>query len=89
MPGPATSEQMELLLVRLEDHDRRNKQRTDQVYQRLEDHTALLARIDERTQQHEKRMNRVDRRAGVIGSGAGVLIVAAFEGLKRAFGPPS
>jgi hypothetical protein len=46
------------------------------------EHGKTLAVLDERTQQHEKRMDRTDRRAGTIGSVAGGLVSTLLIGLK-------
>jgi len=85
----ATSDQVDRILTEFKRHDQADHERMKAIYRRLDDHGETLARIDERTRQHEQRMDRADRRAGMIGSGAGVLIVAAVEGLKKAFGPHS
>ncbi len=46
------------------------------------EHGQTLATLEERTDQHEKRMNRVDKRAGTIGSVAGGLVSTLLIGIK-------
>ena len=51
---------------------------------RLDKVAETCARIDERTRQHEKRMDRADTRAGIAGGtvGGGIaLIIAAIKGM--------
>ncbi len=48
-------------------------------------HGQTLATLEERSEQHEKRMNRHDRRALVSGAGSGGLIATVFMGIKMWF----
>lgn len=54
--------------------------RADQV-----EHGKTLATLEERSEQHEKRMNRHDRRALVSGAGSGGLIASVIMGVKLWF----
>ena len=58
----------------------------DAIAERQIDHGETLAVLDERTQQHEKRMNRADRRSGTVGATAGGIIATAVIGLRMFFG---
>ena len=57
----------------------------DVIADRQIEHGKTLAVLDERTQQHEKRMNRADRRSGTVGATAGGIIATAVIGLKMFF----
>lgn len=45
----------------------------EEIHADVKAHGETLARIDERTMQHEKRMDRTDRRSAAISSGGGLL----------------
>lgn len=73
MSTPATSEEVRALLKELKQHDERNAVRFKGIYDKLEEQGMCLARMDERTAQHEKRMDRAEKRAAASGSIAGTL----------------
>lgn len=55
-----------------------------EVRRKLNELGESVAKIDERTEQHEKRMDRMDRKAGVTGSIAGggaAAVLAALKGI--------
>lgn len=60
--------------------------RLDSIDDRLGTHGRTLAVLDERSQQHEKRMNRADTRGGVIGASAGGILATVIIGVKMWFG---
>ncbi len=59
--------------------------RLDSIDDRLTENGKTLAVLDERTQQHEKRMNRADRRSGTVGATAGGILAGAVIGIKMLF----
>lgn len=60
------------------------EEKLNRVLDELNDHGECLARIDERTKQHEKRMDRADRRATGLGAFAG-LLAGFFAAVAKAF----
>ncbi|KKM28196.1 hypothetical protein LCGC14_1567140 [marine sediment metagenome] len=60
--------------------------RLDSIDGRQIEHGKTLAVLDERSQQHEKRMNRADRRGGYFGAGAGGILATVVIGLRMWFG---
>ena len=60
--------------------------RLESIDGRLADHGETLVRLDERSQQHEKRMNRTDARGGLFGGAAGGLLATVVVGLKMWLG---
>ena len=60
--------------------------RLDSIDGRLGEHGNTLAVLDERSKQHEKRMNRADTRSGVIGASAGGILATVIIGVKMWFG---
>lgn len=69
--------------------DERIDRNLREITQSLRKHGECLVRIDERTLQHEKRMDRQDRKSAALGALTGLLggFLAAFS--KSLFGPPS
>ena len=59
--------------------------RLDSIDDRLTSHGVTLAVLDERTKQHEKRMNRADRRSGTVGATAGGLAGTLVIGIRMLF----
>lgn len=86
---PATRGQVEELLRQFRDHDANQLRRFRAVHRRLDaqrkilsDQAACVARIDERTKQHEGRMDRADRRAGLLGGGLGGVVAVIVTAVK-------
>lgn len=52
------------------------------------EHGLTLATLEERSQQHEKRMNRTETKTLVSGGSAGAVIAGAFIALKIWFTGP-
>jgi hypothetical protein len=59
--------------------------RLGSIEDRQIDHGKTLAVLDERTQQHEKRMNRAERRSAGVGATAGGILAGAVIGIKMLF----
>ena len=55
--------------------------RADQI-----EHGKTLATLEERSEQHEKRMDRTERKSLLSGGGAGAAIAGVFIALKTWFG---
>lgn len=60
----------------------------DDIRGHLQKHGETLARIDERTKLHEKRMDRMDKRAAGLGAVTGAVGGALAVLGKSLFGPP-
>ena len=60
------------------------EEKIDQILEGQAEDRQVLARLDERTQQHEKRMDRSDNRAAGLGAVAGA-IGGFFAGLLKGF----
>ena len=60
--------------------------RLDSIDERVSENGLTLAVLDERTKQHEKRMNRADIRGGYLGAGAGGILATVIIGVKMWFG---
>lgn len=55
------------------------------IEDRVIENGKTLAVLDERTKQHEKRMNRADRRSGTVGATAGGILAGAVIGIRMLF----
>ena len=60
--------------------------RLDSIDERVGENGLTLAVLDERSKQHEKRMNRADRRSGTVGATAGGILATIVIGVRMWFG---
>lgn len=78
------------LLDLFRDHDRRESETQRLMRDRLDKQGETLARIDERTHEHEKRLDRAEARArtsgAVTGGALGALVAAVAAAAKYVFG---
>lgn len=82
------SEKVEELIELLEAHIEGQNGGLDDIKTCQREHGETLARIDERTKQHEKRMDRLDKKAAGLGAVTGMLGGALAVVGKALFGPP-
>lgn len=66
-------EKIDQLLELFRAHSQEDMDRLEKIHDAIEKHGTLLARIDERTQQHEKRLDSVDRKTVGISTITGTL----------------
>lgn len=86
MPG---EDQTAVCLNRIADRLDTIDDRLTSVDAKLGEHGETLVRLDERSQQHEKRMNRADVRGGALGATAGGILATVVIGLRMWFGRDS
>lgn len=68
-----SEEKLDELIGLVSQRSQEDIDRLDKIHEVMNKHGKLLARIDERTLQHEKRMDRSDRRSAGIGTVTGVI----------------
>lgn len=82
-------EEVQRILRALEAHEKRSREHTDKIYGKLDDQGQAIARIDERTKNQDKRIDRIERKSTVTGGAAGGVLAGFFLALKHFFGSGS
>ena len=67
-------EKLDAIIRKLDDSDRRFSEYRKEIRAELGTHGRFLARLDERSVQHEKHMSWIQKKAGGFGALAGTIV---------------
>lgn len=67
-------QKLDAIIRKLDDSERAFSEYRREIREELRDHGECLARLDERSIQHERRMNWIQKKAGGIGAIAGTIM---------------